>query len=229
MSWRTSPVLIRVRNLARSSGLNRLLGRFLQGRDYESRYQAAFHGRLREGDCVWDVGANVGHYTERFAEWVGSTGVVHAFEPSLSNFEELTHNCSTQSNVILHQFGLSDREMTVGFQQGTDAKGATSRIVESATDGTTIQVRSGSQVIEDGIAPAPTILKIDVEGFEWEVIQGLGEHVFSPDLRMLGVEVHFRILEESGRSAVPAQIETHLKSAGFRLRWSDPSHLVGIR
>ena len=56
------------------------LGRY--GRGYEESFRAAMFSCIRPGDCVWDVGANVGLYSELFAAAVGSAGKVISFEPS---------------------------------------------------------------------------------------------------------------------------------------------------
>src|SRR5262249_37811826 len=48
---------------------------------YERRVDEALSIAIRPGDCVWDVGANVGLYTERFAAAVGGSGQVGAVEP----------------------------------------------------------------------------------------------------------------------------------------------------
>jgi hypothetical protein len=50
-----------------------------------------------------------------------------------------------------------------------------------------------------------------------------------PRLRCIGIEVHFGVLDERGESARPKQIEQSLLQHGFRVRWTDPSHLIALR
>jgi hypothetical protein len=81
----SNPALIRLRSALRSVGILRLIqtsplySRISQG--YESRFDAAMMAGLEPGMRVFDIGANVGYYTQKFAEAVGPTGEVHAFEP----------------------------------------------------------------------------------------------------------------------------------------------------
>ena len=81
----SNPALIRLRNVLRSAGILRLIQtnpfyrRISSG--YESRFDAAMMASLEPGMCVFDIGANVGYYTKKFAEAVGPAGEVHAFEP----------------------------------------------------------------------------------------------------------------------------------------------------
>jgi len=192
-------------------------------------YDNRFSGALRRGDCVWDVGANVGYYTKLFSERVGELGKVFAFEPSPVNFVRLTSACSAFGNVTLLPCGLGKADDKLRFQQGTDDLGATSRIVEIDSEGALVDIRSGMSLINGGEAPLPNAIKIDVEGFEYEVLEGLGEYIKKPEVRLIGVEVHFGILKERGISQMPQQIETLLKYNGFLVSWPDSSHIIAIR
>src|SRR5690606_30187440 len=73
--------LTRLRSLARKTGLIRVLSRLNRRRSktYEARFAAALAAAIKPGDRVWDIGANVGYYTERFADAVGPWGQVVAF------------------------------------------------------------------------------------------------------------------------------------------------------
>ncbi len=94
----TSPLAAGVRTLTRHAGLNRLVSQLMRNRGYEERFGPELLKWVAAGDCVWDVGANVGFYTMRFAEKVGQ-GAVVAFEPAGSCYEELVRRCSGWSQV----------------------------------------------------------------------------------------------------------------------------------
>jgi FkbM family methyltransferase len=65
---------------------------------------------IRPGDIVIDAGANIGTHTVAFANMVGPTGVVHAFEPQRRNFLMLAGNVAINGldNVFCHQSAVGD-------------------------------------------------------------------------------------------------------------------------
>ncbi len=231
MSWYTSDTILAARRIGRSLGLNRRIAAWLNGSGYETRYERAFLAALAHGDCVWDVGANVGHYSRLFADRVGSSGGgVIAFEPSPINFARLRSACADRADIRLLNIGLGETNDRMAFEQGADELGATSRVVVSDSGrNRLVEIRCGADLIDvDGI-PAPNVLKIDVEGFELEVIRGMRGHLARPSLRTVGIEVHFRILSERGLRTAPQEIERILHANGYRVAWADASHILATR
>lgn len=227
MSWRTSSPGIWLRNLGRALGVNRLIVS-AGNSGYESRYDRLLSAAFRPGDIVWDVGANVGYYTVRFAQLVGPSGHVVAFEPSAVNFAHLRESSAGLPHVRLEPFGLGAKSGQVGFRQGDDDLGATSHISYDGEAGDRAEIRTADEEIEKGL-PQPNVVKIDVEGYEGEVLTGMTRCLKSPLLRAIGVEVHFQILTERNLSSVPRQIERTLLDAGFNVSWPDNSHLLALR
>jgi FkbM family methyltransferase len=176
------------------------------------------------------VRANVGYYTRSFSELVGDAGSVFAFEPSPTNFARLSAACGRHANVRMLNCGLGSKDGQLPFQQGTDDLGATSRVVDPAVGGSIlVNVRTGTTLIETGAALSPNAIKIDVEGYELEVLEGLGAHLSAPDLRLIGVEVHFGILKSRGIPDAPRRIERLLRENGFAVSWPDASHILATR
>ncbi|MCA9217237.1 MAG: FkbM family methyltransferase [Planctomycetales bacterium] len=229
MSWQSNSVIQQVRRITRRFGINSLVARILLGKGYEARYDRDLSSLIRSGDIVWDIGANQGMYTTVFSQAVGRTGHVYAFEPSEKNYTYLSDATKTCTNVTLCPFGLADRDGEAWFAQGEDNLGATSRISEKRDDTNRIEIRSGDALIKAGAFRPPNVVKVDVEGFETEVLRGLSESLRNTETRAVGVEVHFGILEERGQSNAAKQIEKMLCESGFQLKWSDPSHLVATR
>ena len=66
---------------------------------------------IKKGDIVLDLGANVGYFTCLFAQLVGETGKVYAFEPEPSNFKLLKKNVEMNNykNVVLEEKAVSNK------------------------------------------------------------------------------------------------------------------------
>jgi FkbM family methyltransferase len=235
VSWQTHPWTIALRRLGRTAGLNRAIAVLLnRGEGYESRFRDTMLALVREGDCVWDVGANAGYYSKLFAQRVGQRGRVFAFEPDPRVLASLEQSVEILGNVTLVPVALADRDGTMRFRPGLDAVGATGQLIDAdrPSAGTWIEVPvlRGDSVVAREMAAPPNVVKIDVEGFELEVLRGLATLLDRPSLRAIGVEVHFALLDRRGRQNAPREIERMLHSVGFfRCCWADYSHLVAVR
>lgn len=233
MSWRTNRAVLALRTLGRALGLNSRLATLLWGRNYEDRFQVAMLRAIREGDVVWDVGANVGFYAKKFSDIAGSSGKVFAYEPSPTNLQRLHEAVASLRNVTVVPLALGEREDVLVLEQGNDPLGATSRIIDKTIEESerqiTIQVSSGDQLISSGVVLIPNIIKIDTEGYELDVLHGLTETLRQKELRTLCIEVHFGLLKERGLPNASSDIEKLLVHSGFALAWPDASHVVATR
>lgn len=233
MSLMTHPIISRVRTSVRKLGLTRLAVRLFYTRNYEDRFSRRMLETIKLGDCVWDVGANVGLYSRKFADRVGDHGRVIAFEPSPANLLVLGQALRDRSNVVIMPVALGSRKGTLKFQQGADAMGATSKCLDPATSGSEqgidVEVMRGDELADDGRVRLPNVIKIDTEGFELDVLDGCCGLLCKPELRTLCIEVHFDLLEARGLKDAPRRIEKLLVSAGFRVTWPDVSHIVASR
>ena len=233
MSLMTNPLVLRMRSALRAAGLTKLLARLSTRSDYETNFSNALRGNIEMGDIIWDVGANVGYYTLKFSGWVGPQGRVYAFEPSPQNLSRLKTTCDGQQNIVVCPVGLSRNTCRVPFEEGADDLGSTSRVVardqSSKSTYNEVTLRAGDGLISDGEIEIPNIIKIDVEGHEHDVLEGLKNTLTEPNLRSVFMEIHFSILEQNGQGDAPLKIECLLRENGFKLSWTDPSHLHAFR
>jgi len=224
------PAMVKVRGFTRRLGLNNFLGKLLGVAGYEVLLQNEMRRAINEGDCVWDVGANIGWYTLQFAKWVGKGGHVIAFEPDAENAKVLHRAVYGLENVCVEVIALSNVGGYAKFLRGRDQLGATSMIVrETGAESQTVIIESGDTVLARNRTYFPNLVKIDVEGHELEVLEGMATTLKQANLRHLFIEVHFATLEMQGRHWVPLAIENLLVSNGFKLKWIDPSHLHAAR
>ena len=202
-----------------------------QRRSYEAGFDAELRRAIRPGDCVWDVGANLGLYTERFADQAGPTGIVHAFEPAPSCFAALQARTKNLPNVVRHELALGRAEASLPMQLAADPLGATHSLAAPPTGGETklVRVTSGDLFRRTEQIRVPNVIKIDVDGFEEDVLLGLETTLADATCRAILCEVHFGIFEKRNDRYAPARIERLLRKHGFSLKWTDASHVAATR
>jgi FkbM family methyltransferase len=226
------PWLIKARSLARKAGVIGLINRWRPASSYESRVHDALTGAVRPGDVVWDVGANVGVYSELFCERVGCDGRVIAFEPlpeSCDRIRERVPNCDW---LQVENVALGDADTVGRLVTGPES---VENHVETETDmhngaagSIPVTICRGDTVC-DRLGQVPNVVKVDVEGFEEEVLGGMSRMLTSTALRSILVEVHFQKLEARGQPMAPVRIEKLLGAKGFKTNWVDASHVFGTR
>jgi FkbM family methyltransferase len=222
---------IKARSLARKTGVIRLINLVRPAGSYEERVNQALTGAVKPGDVVWDVGANVGVYTELFCQWVGKDGLVVAFEPFAGSCEEIRQRVPDCAWLQVENIALGETDTTGVLMTGSD-----STVNHLASEVDTLNAGGGIPVVIcrgdtvcSRLGRVPNVIKVDVEGFEEEVLAGMGEMLKSPELRSVLVEVHFKKLEDRGRATAPIRIEKLFGEMGFKTTWVDASHLFATR
>ena len=231
-----NPLQIKVRSLARKTGVIRLINRLRPAGSYEERAHEALIGAVKPGDLVWDVGANVGVYSELFCQWVGKDGFVVAFEPFAGSCERIHTRIQERlpdcTWLQVENIALGETDTTGHLVTGAESVEnhiATEADSPSDSAGSIPVVICRGDTVRDRLGRTPNVIKVDVEGFEEEVLAGMGEMLQSPTLRSVLVEVHFLKLEMRGRATAPVRIEKLLGGKGFRTTWVDASHLLATR
>jgi FkbM family methyltransferase len=144
---------------------------------------------LRPGDLFVDVGTNVGSYTVLAAGVCGAS--VIAFEPIPSTFGHLLDNIrlnNLESLVIAKNMGLGASPGDLRFSDTLDAANHVIAVEENkATTGVLVSVDTLDAVLQ-GLSPS--IIKIDVEGYEIGVIKGAPNTLRSDGLLAVLVELN---------------------------------------
>lgn len=177
-------------------------------------------------------GRKRGVYTELFCRWVGSTGQVVAFEPNPQALNEIQRRVPGCGWLTLKGVALGSVEGSFPFivQNGYSRNAHLQfedRIDLSRHSVVDVQVSTGDAICARA-GYVPNVIKIDVEGFEDEVLLGLKSTLASPQIRAILMEIHFQALANRGRPAAPIQIEKLLRDSGFRLTWVDMNHLQAV-
>jgi FkbM family methyltransferase len=168
---------------------------------YERAVQEAFEALLRPGDVVWDVGAHIGFFSLLASRLVGPNGSVHAFEPIPANRERLLASLELNRtrNVTVHDCVLSDRSGDCILFPGSAS--TTWTLVEPG-DGEGIPIRSTTLDEFGSSGPPPTLVKIDAERAEVDVLRG-GLDLIAEHRPKLLVEFHDGQLLAASRDLLP--------------------------
>jgi len=143
----------------------------------------------QKGDVVFECGSHHGCSTILLSSWVGDNGKVVAFEPFPANFEIL------QKNLDLNDLrNVQPRMEAVGAVPGTITFDESSSAVTSSGAGVDVKVSR----LDEYEHLNPTLLKIDVEGFEMQVLQGAKNILWRRP--KLAIELHTELLPRYGAS-----------------------------
>jgi FkbM family methyltransferase len=143
---------------------------------WDSGVADALRRSLKPSDTFLDIGANVGYFTLMGSELVGPQGLVLAFEPSIRAIARLARNLqlSRSSNVLLFSFAAGETRAIERLCQATP-----SNVGASALRGDAIRRRTEMVPVvplDDmlaGLNVRPTVVKLDVEGFELFALRGM--------------------------------------------------------
>jgi FkbM family methyltransferase len=174
---------------------------------------------VRPGDCVFDVGANIGFYSAVVARSVTDTGRVHSFEPSPQTFARLAAHVAENhlSNVICHELALGavDQESVLNDFGGSDSGKASLRAAGAGqhVGGRAVRVRTLDQFMAGIRDPRLHVLKVDVEGYEPEMLLGAATTICR-DLPLICLE--WSPAWHAGREANATAAVDLLAGAGYR-------------
>lgn len=179
---------------------------------------------LRPEDDFFDIGANVGSYSLLASGVCNSRGV--AVEPIKTTFELLA------MNITLNE--LQDKVMILNSAAGASR----GRLTFTSSQDTTNHVISGDEHFDNTISASviavdsltatysPSLIKIDVEGYETEVLRGMGVTLDISDLKAIIIE-----LNGSGSRYGFAEQDIHqlLLSKNFKPYRYDPFQRILIQ
>jgi len=190
---------------------------------HEPEVQSGIQAVLRQGDVVYDIGAHVGSMSLGAASLVGDQGLVVAFDGDPENITRLQEHRARnglENRLRVVHAAVWSRSASDGieFRRGATAKsqGGVQADGKHPVLGTgeVINVTAVrlDDVIDDGV-PSPHLVKIDVEGGEYEVLRG-GENLFAKRRPRIIAEVHHQEAAE--------QITRWLSEYQYCAHWNIP-------
>lgn len=174
---------------------------------FESAEQLFLKHYLRRKDVFFDVGANIGLYSILARKFVGTKGVVHSFEPTLEIYNRLSRNIllNKYRNVFSHNIALSNTCGYLDFNISHDGYDAWNSLgypsAGNVITKTTVWADTLDNLIQEYQINKVDLIKIDVEGWEIQVLQGGSKYFSKPDSAALLVEFTDQNLNNAGFTA----------------------------
>ena len=137
---------------------------------YEYEKQQMFQDVITPGSVVYDIGANVGFYSLLGSALVGESGKVIAFEPVPRNLRFLYRHLTLNrvANVVVVEAAVSNKTGIDSFVLGNNP----SEGFIGSGSGIQVQTACLDEEVFNQKLPVPDLMKIDVEMFEPEVLEG---------------------------------------------------------
>jgi len=194
--------------------------------DIEIESELVDHMRpaMQAGDVLYDVGANIGLISILMAKYEScSTLQVFCFEPEPKNFNQLSNNIELNQlgqRVSCHQMALGAAQGEIALHvRGTAGEGRHSIATDKgATDSIQVKLDTLSNFASEAGKP-PTVVKIDVEGAEGQVLAGMNALMQTQPPREIFMEIH----PKGDGDAMPdgERIHDWMEQRGYTMVWNN--------
>lgn len=149
--------------------------------EYEPEIRKVAENFIEKGDTVIDVGAFIGYHSLFFSSLVGADGEVLAFEPDPRNFDLLKKNIDINNveNILAFNKGLGAREGETCLYRDLNNEARTtlsSKVSRASNHKRDKSVKVNVISLDDFLSMHkynPDFIKMDAEGFEYEVFEGM--------------------------------------------------------
>ncbi|MGH2956304.1 MAG: FkbM family methyltransferase [Solirubrobacterales bacterium] len=179
-------------------------------------------------DVLFDVGANVGQYATDVRKW-GYEGQIVSLEPQAAAFHELEAAAQNDPQWTVRRMGLGDTagqaEMNISpASPHSSLLSMGPRYLELAPElayvGTeTVRIETLDSVSAEFLKPSTrAALKLDVQGFEMNVLRGAPELLH----RAVSIEAELLFSELYEGQAAAKELIDMFYDAGLRLAWLEP-------
>lgn len=198
---------------------------YWQGDRYEYPTPKILTQWCEQATAFFDIGANYGFFTFLLAAKYTKLPI-YAFDPHPMNVNSLQKTVALNrlSNIFPHPLGLSNQHETLTFQAAMDDSGHstfTNLTPDSSSenyDPILAEVWPLDELLIQGLIQPPKngrwVAKIDVEGFEMRVLQGMIQTLKEKRFLGLCIELTEHTLQQDGTSI--NEIEAYLRHLGYR-------------
>lgn len=185
---------------------------------YEPETKALLVSFLKPGMAFVDLGANEGFFSVIAARAVGPTGRVLAIEPQSRLGPVIRRNLELNdaANVTLAQVAISAEAGVAEFNLAPDTNSGSSglsRATRYANPTQSVRTLTLDLCLREQALAMVDVMKIDIEGYEYEAVLGAKELFRTLKVRRLLIEIHDKLL--SARGLRPQDISDFLLSCGY--------------
>lgn len=179
--------------------------------DFETLEREIFKKYIKPGNRVIDIGANIGYHTLLMADLVGDKGRVYAFEPTPKVFNLLKKNIELNGfqNVALVQKAISNKTGTAKLY--LCKSDGSNKIFDTGENKSFVEVETAR--LDDVVSGKVDFVKIDVEGIECLVLEGMPE-ILKQDVKLV---LEFVPEAEKETGINPVKTLQLLKDFGFKI------------
>ncbi len=174
---------------------------------------------LKPGDVVVDIGANIGYYALMEARAVGKAGQVYAIEPVPANMAMLKRNIKLNGYKNIKTFALAigggnKKEyiyLATKSNLSTLTKNESDKMDLRIKDKVPVQVVTLDTFLKD--KKFPDVIRMDVEGYETEIIKGMKSILTRLRPLKIFMELHCCLLPDLGLG-----ILREFEESGFKMK-----------
>ena len=211
------------------SGINYFIGRNLQEVKFRlmkfnhKLFNRIPNGRylpldlIRSGEAIntiFDVGANVGQTCLSLIKFFPKSKI-YSFEPVTTTYNELILNTRKYPNITCVNMALGQKEerIQIAAHENSQCNSLKNTAPDDADGGIKIESTTAAVFCKSNNITHIDLLKIDVEGFEMEVLRGLDESFLRNNVKFIYAETGFD--SSDGYKTHYSDMEHHLKPLGF--------------
>ncbi len=172
---------------------------------------------------IYDIGANVGNTVKVFNK-LFSNSTIHTFEPNPDVFAKLKKNCKAIPNTYFNNVGVGNtsgilklnRHINSGATSFKDPNNTTNPTYkEKIIDQIEVPVITLNEYFETSKTTSIDLMKIDVEGFEMEVLNGISDNLLKNHVKIIMIEAN--LIEKMIGQGLIEDIIEHLRKNNFTL------------
>ncbi|MCK4454165.1 FkbM family methyltransferase [Candidatus Parcubacteria bacterium] len=166
----------------------------------ENRSTEFLRAFLNPGDMCVDIGANIGYYALLEARLVGKNGKIFAIEPSYDNIKLLNKNIALNQydNIVSYRGAVGSKNClgNIKLSRGSNRHSFVNANLDFSGKTEQVKIMALDTFLQD--KPYPQFVRMDVEGYEEEVIKGMRHILAQKKPLKMFIEFHCPLLENGG-------------------------------